>query len=129
MVLNLIMTVPILIFWKMGSFFGCGFNKTLFCLIFLVQFFSVGGLALTFRIWTLLEIIPRRKRSTMRKYKYINHFLRALIVIVLPMTHQCVLVIYTMENRFGKKMVQVEDWLTHYLTQFNGERPDMVSVF
>ena len=27
-----------------------------------------------------------------------------------------------------KKMVQVADWLTHYLTQFNGERPDMVSV-
>ena len=25
-------------------------------------------------------------------------------------------------------MVQVADWLTHYLTQFNGERPDMVSV-
>ena len=35
----------------------------------------------------------------------------------------------TMENKFVKKMVQVEDWLTHYLTQFNGERPAMVSVF
>ena len=28
-----------------------------------------------------------------------------------------------------EKMVQVADWLTHYLTQFNGERPDMVSMF
>ena len=99
------MTVPY-VFWQMGSFFGCGFNKTLFCLISLVQFFFVGGLALTFRIWTLLEIIPRRKRSTMRKYKYINHFLRALIVIVQSMTQQCVLVNFTMEQwkiDLGKK--------------------------
>ena len=47
-------------------------------------------------------------------------------------TAMCIghLVNFTMEQwkiDLGK-MVQVEDWLTHYLTQFNGERPDMVSV-
>ena len=129
MVVNLIMTGPILIFWQMGSFFLMWFQQNPFLSHIFSSFFS-GGLALTFRIWTLLEIIPRRKRSTMRKYKYINHFLRVLIVIVLSMTQQCVLVNFTMEQwkiDLGK-MVQVEDWLTHYLTQFNGERPDMVSV-
>ena len=107
MVVNMMMTVPILIFFgRWGVFFGCGFNKTLFCLIFLVQFFSVGGLALTFRIWTLLEIIPRRKRSTMRKYKYINLFLRVYSInSTFHDTAMCVGQLYngTMENRFGKK--------------------------
>ena len=74
------------------------FQQNPFLSHFLVQFFSVGGLALTFRIWTLLEIIPPRKRSTMRKYKYINHFLRVLIVIVLSMEQWCVLVNFTMEQ-------------------------------
>ena len=81
----------------MGSFFWMWFQQNPFLSHIFSSFFS-GGLALTFRIWTLLEIIPRRKRSTMRKYKYINHFLRVLIVIVLSMTQQCVLVIFTMEQ-------------------------------
>ena len=68
----------------------------------------------------------------MRKYKYINLFLRVYSInSTFHDTAMCVGQLYngTMENRFAKKMVQVADWLTHYLTQFNGERPDMVSVF
>ena len=91
------MTAPVLIFGRWGGFFWMWFQQNPFLSHIFSSFFS-GGLALTFRIWTLLEIIPRRKRSTMRKYKYINHFLRVLIVIVLSMTQQCVLVIFTMEQ-------------------------------
>ena len=91
------MTAPVLIFGRWGDFFLMWFQQNPFLSHIFSSFFS-GGLALTFRIWTLLEIIPRRKRSTMRKYKYINHFLRVLIVIVLSMTQQCVLVNFTMEQ-------------------------------
>ena len=106
MVVNLIMTGPILIYWQMGSFFWMWFQQNPFLSHFLVQFFSVGGLALTFRIWTLLEIIPRRKRSTMRKYKNINHFVRVYSInSTFHDTAMGVGQLYngTMENRFGKK--------------------------
>ena len=107
----------------MGSFFWVWFQQNPFLSHIFSSFFSVGGLALTFRIWTLLEIIPRRKRSTMRKYKYINLFLRVYSInSTFHDTAMCV-------GQLWEKMVQVADWLTHYLTQFNGERPDMVSMF
>ena len=105
-------TAPVLIFGRWGDFFLMWFQQNPFLSHIFSSFFS-GGLALTFRIWTLLEIIPRRKRSTMRKYKYINHFLRVLIAIVFSMAQQCVLVKFTMENRFGKKWFRLRTgWLT-----------------
>ena len=91
------MTVPILIFFgRWGGFFGCGFNKTLFCLIFLVHFFQVDWL------WPseygLCWKLSHGGKGQQCESTNISTTFFVFIVIVLSMTQQCVLVIFTMEQ-------------------------------
>lgn len=82
MVVNMMMTVPILIFWEDEEvFLDVVSTKPFFCLIFFVQFFFCRWIGFDLQNMDFVGNYPTEEK--------------------------------------------VEDWLTHYLTQFNGERPDM----
>ena len=81
------------------------------------------GLVLTPKILTTLATIRLRKRSNIG----LEYDITILSTIIISPYQHHTINYHTIIPHINCRTVQIEDWLTHYLTQLKGEKPDMVS--